>query len=306
MLTNKIKINYMASVPEKPIIIYPINDSDWIKSYDGFEFKWIHNGKDLQMGYRFQLFNIPFKDLGKNSSWFTETSINNSLNILNEFASTQYGCLEIVGNNDLNDLTITDTKQFKDRNGSFLQIDGKQSGEGIYSDNIYIWRIQTKGFLSSDWSPWSNGLLRIDEGNPVIKGVSSESSYKGNPIVSSISDLSSPFMYNKRRDGKIDIGFDKRNGLYIYYDYKDESVILRCSGNPDEQKRYYGMISFNMDFVEEGFEFKGFTGPDGNMFYPHEVVDSMYTYTIERNTDDGLSSWNGASEQITFINELKK
>jgi len=250
-------LQYFAPRPAKPIIVSPKTDDHWSSEIKS-TFEWIYSGNDLQYEYRIQIFNIPSdviwkrngivltksswddESVGNYATWYKRTSDNNYADILSE-AGSGYSFYEInnIGNNKS---VYVDTFNFVDEN--------LNPSTGITDDGIYIWRIQTKGTIARSWSNWSyDGLFRIDSASPSIRNANTSSVYKMYPNINSISDMSSPTSYNVRSDGTKDYGVLAKRGLYISYDYSENSVVLKCSGSNfnDDPRRFYGMISFHPD-----------------------------------------------------------
>jgi hypothetical protein len=293
MSKNKLRISYMIVDSIKPTIVSPKTDSHWTNQLSQ-NFIWNYNGKDEQLSYRIQITNIPSSLLINNDLWNMETNTNNIVTILEDLDNSSYGYMELSEQNDKNTLSINLSTGFIDKDGNSLS-------EGIVEDGIYSWRIQTKGYLNNNWSIWANdGYLRIDRGVPYIKGATAETSYKNNPTVSFISDLSIPYLYKLRDDGKKDIGFSDQKGMYVYYDYAEGCLVLRCSGKSNQ--RYYGMLTFHEDYAANGFTYNGFDSSINNgIIYPHEIIDNIFSYKISRN--DNGDDWSGASDKITYFDE---
>jgi len=281
MSSSFLLIPYYSASSPKPTIINPKTDAHWSSSKN-IVFTWKYNGRDTQMGYQIQIFNINHTYLDDEDFyelWNTETILDNSSAICTEAfdgALCVYDSGEIVSS--LNTLTIDLTSLIDD-------------------DGIYLWRVKTQGFISRGWSYWANdGYVRIDSVSPIIKNILVETKYSDYKSISTISDFSSPYLYRKRTVGSstvYDTGIDDAGSpsLYIYYDYKDNSLILRTKGDSTTSRRYYGMLSFhaNNDDREE---------PDP-YFYPQEIIDNIYTFYINRENNEY-----GPFEQTEFVNEI--
>jgi len=157
-------------------------------------------------------------------------------------------------------------------------------------DGVFIWRMQTKGYMASTWSNWANdGLVRIDANTPVIRNACIETYYDSYRTISLLSDLSSPYMYKENEDSYKIRGVDsnENSGLYIYYDYKEEALVLRGRGwdSTSNTKRYYGMLTFHAEQIIDSFDRTQPYTP----FHIMDVVDGAIVYTIERDGTYGPS-----------------
>jgi len=286
MRSRFLNLSYYLSKAITPTIISPKNDNHW-SSTGNITFLWNHNGGDLQYKFKIQVFKVPASYLNYANSddiyWSAVSGVDRTAQeIVDQAESLEY-------------ITYGTGEDYTDY---YVEIGPITNGDSSYSYDLssfitengdYLWRIQTQGFVSREWSLHAtDGIIRIDSGTPFIKNISAETIYVdksqerdiNHPSVSVISDLSAPFMIN--RDGATDYyGIDSdrgRSGLFIYYDYKDNAIIIRGRGHSDAEgdERYYGMITFHSNNNLD---------TSSPYFYVDEVVNSIRTYTIDRNED---------------------
>lgn len=319
MITKSIALKYFSAKAKKPEIISPKTDLHWSSVFNT-NFIWNYIGTDKQLKFKIQIFNIPYNVIWKDSennilikenwtsgngyaAWYQETSDDNSAQILIESGDTDYIYFEYEGDGASTNYKPTTMSGFVD-------------------SGIYLWRVQTKGYLTDDWSVWANdGLLRVDNNVPEILNLSAEtvlypqkytiSEYdfvQSNPIVekrstvSVISDLSVPNMYVTDESNEKIYGISDKKGLSIYYDYNENSIVLRCNESYLSNKRYYGILTFHNKKLFFN-DYNGFLGPNNNDFiYPHEIIDSMYIYQIDRYVD--TTTWKGPSEKTVFTRDI--
>ena len=146
MITKTINVPYFSYVSKKPTIISPKSDSDWYNNRN-ITFRWKYNGGvgDFQHKYRIQIFDIPYSYLTNAdflSEWNEDGSTDNSAYLLAE--ADNIGNPLTFSVYDTGDVSTTDESVTIDLS-AFL------SGNGAY-----IWRIQTSGFIATDWSDWAS------------------------------------------------------------------------------------------------------------------------------------------------------
>ena len=223
MISKQTKVSFYIPKSRKPTIIRPKTDSHWVNN-KSITFSWKYNGEDIQYLYQIQLIKTKISKRSSISTTLSSYKNNPSL-----FQVYQYNG---IGNDE--------------------QITLDLSSE-IPEDGIYIWRIRTQGTIARDWSDWSeDGLVRTDASAPVIRNISAITKSPLGGLAASISDQSFPYIYTNRnhnssivKDRHIDR--DGQPGLYIYYDYRDNSLNIRAQSGSKTNKRYYGMISFHKD-----------------------------------------------------------
>jgi len=280
--------------------VSPKLDTHWSTTRN-LSFSWRYNGQDLQYQYRIQIFKLSHtylrQTIGTDQDpvlWFTDTNTENSNEILVEARDELTGYISSTAT--LSEY-VYDTGAVASMSES-VTINLDTSSFSLSDDGIYIWRIQTRGTVSINWSDWSNdGLVRLDAGVPVFYNLTSDTSHISYPSISTISDLSCPYM-ERVRTAATDIGIDgtSSTGLYIYYDYNEEAIILRCRGldtGETSTKRFYGQISFHADSTDGNDP----ESKDAD-FYPDEVVEWMSVYKINRDAEDG------PSDELTYKNSV--
>jgi len=258
MISDNTKVIYYSSNSSKPIIISPKNDNHWSRNKN-IDFVWVYKGYDTQMEFVIQILKIEEKEITPSilSKWTNNEEIDSSyIYEINEFSS--------ISNYTTN------------------------VSEAISSEGMYRWRIKTRGVLAKNWSPWTNdGFVNIDYSSPVVKNVSivspseSASLFLGEKVklAASISDMSAPWLRSRRSN---DEGYDNsidRNGypgLYINYDYRDNSLVLRVQGG-ETKKRYYGLMSFHSDSYS----------PLPSVPV-QDAIKMGYVYTINKGEEDGI------------------
>lgn len=251
MLSNSKNINFYARKVNPPVIISPKTDEHWFSDRD-ITLVWKYSGYDRQNEYNIQVLKTNYVDIDSslsedelwaNSYEIDEISLVNTISIV---------------------LPLVDFPQ----------------------DGIFRWRIRTKGSIATTWTDWAdNGFVRIDGVSPSIKNISIETpcgDITVDPkvkLASVISDLSSPMISTARTALITDLGIERAgyNGLYISYDYRDCSIILRCqSGSSSTKKRYYGLMSFHSDYSS--------IDPD---FSIQDAVKYAYLYKINKDETKG-------------------
>lgn len=283
LYSKEVQTLYYSPRSEIPAIRSPKNEDDWQEDKTVI-FEWGYNGFDLQLEYTIEILKISEQDvpLSVLAAWENTDSSDSASEISSIYIYS---------------FVFQDTRTRK-----VLDLSEILSGEGVF-----LWRIKTRGVISQEYSDWANdGSIRIDSQSPFIRNASietpalSEASFgQKSKLASSISDFSAPYL-RTRRDS--DSGYDRHidrdgeSGLYIYYDYRDHSLVLRAQkGNSDSspKQRYYGMISFHQD-VDNPCP----------TFSVQDALKMGYVYTI--NAADGSESpigENYGAYQNTFFNE---
>ena len=259
MISNQTTITFILSKSRTPTIISPKTDYHWSSSKSVL-FKWKYNGEDIHLEYQIQI--IKTKITKRSSISTTLSSYESNPELYSIFEFSDYSNLQEI----LLDLSSE-----------------------ITEDGVYIWRIRTRGTLSREWSDWAeDGLLRIDSLAPYIRNVAAITKCPLGKLASSISDLSSPYIYTKRnyessvvKDRHVDR--DGQPGLYIYYDYRDNSINIKAQSGKENSKRYYGMISFhkNDNSLTEILG-SGQTRTYDNRYSIQSLVKSVYQYSINK------------------------
>ena len=252
MISKSKNIIYYKSRGNPPTIISPKTDSQW-KSFSNngdVLFQWLYNGYDYQIEYRIQIFDTNIIDNPIPSGWVAKDSA------------------ESIGG------LLLDIDQYSFDTNTTIDL------TGLLGDGVYLWRIQTRGAVAQDWSDWSiDGRLRIDSASPVVRNICVETPDASSYMSSWISDMSMPHIYTKR-GAVYDRNIDRsgNQGLYINYDYRDNSISIRCqSGENTSSRRYYGLISFHEDA----------NSPIPSCTIP-EIVKNAYSYKIKKSqTSDG-------------------
>ena len=258
MTSDNTKVVYYSSNSSKPIIVSPKNDNHWNRNKN-IDFVWIYKGYDTQMEFIIQILKVEEKDT-------TSALLSKWTN--NEDIDTTY-IYEMDVISSLSNYTAN-------------------VSEAISLEGMYRWRIKTKGVLAQNWSQWANdGFVNLDYSSPVLKNVSvvspseAASIFLGERVklAASISDMSAPWLRSRRSDdGGYDNSIDRNGypGLYINYDYRDNSLVLRVQGG-DTQKRYYGLLSFHSDSYS----------PLPSVPI-QDAIKMGYVYTINKGEDDGI------------------
>ena len=284
MISKTLNIPYYSGESLKPTIVSPKNDTHWASSRT-VNFDWKYNGQDFQFEYIIEIFKIPMDYFLDEDAYWSSYLVGETI--------TDYTAQEIIDQAYALEYISTDVlATYVYQTGTITSIETETTidlSSFLVDDGDYRWRIRTRGFVSRIFSLFADdGLVRLDAGSPVIRNVCAESIYATDaftglrvnyPSVTAISDLSSPFMY-KSSSGVDYKGIDGATspGFYIYYDYKDNAIVLRARGTTERPTRYYGIITFhgNSDSEIDAAEPR---------FFVDEVVDSVIPYTVDRNTD---------------------
>ncbi len=264
MISKNIKISYYSPVSRVPSIIRPYNNNHW-QTGRVVDFVFIYNGFDLQLEYQIQIYSFDSKENTIPSEWF-------SLVVEGDDDVSSYVGDPVV---DISSETVIQN----------ITLDLSAISPFSTLDGSYLWRVRTRGTVANQWSNWNpNGLVNLDKVAPVLKNICSESpsSYDldGKPNMASyISDMSMPYIYTNRTDVIKDRNIDRtgKGGLYIYYNYRDNSIVLRAQkGSSSSNPRFYGLISFHSTENE--------LSPDYNV---QSAIKAAYLYKINKDYVDG-------------------
>lgn len=284
MRSNFLNVSFYSAESVEPLIVSPKSDSNW-SSTRSIDFIWAYRGGDIQYKFKIQVFKVPASYLNHTTStdiyWDVVDGVDRTpQEILDQAESLGY----------ITYGTGEDWEDYLLDIGPIVTIDSSYPydlSSFLPDDGGFLWRIQTQGYVSREWSLFAtDGIIRLDAGVPSIKNISAETIYidktqardVNHPSVSVVSDLSSPFMYYN--DGsEVHKGIDvdrSRSGLFVYYDYKDNAIVLRGRGHDDADgsERYYGTITFHSNNDLDAAH---------PYFYIEEVVKSIRTYTVDRN-----------------------
>jgi len=268
MISANTNIKYFIKNSKKPSIIRPFSDSHWSNSKSVL-FKWRYNGSDIQYFYQIQIIK-------------KKISIRSEIDVILSSINDSEGLYEVltidgVGNEQEALIDLSGYKESDD------------STDFIEEDGIYIWRLRTQGTIAREWSDWDEtGLLRIDETAPVIRNVNAVSKTNNSNLAAYFSDLSSPYIYTERLSGSDtvkDRHVDRGNnpGLYIYYDYRDHSLVLRAQSGNKSQKRYYGLISFHENETNNSMPLNPEDPSSLDSRYSiQNLVKSIHQFSIDR------------------------
>lgn len=281
-LTNKdVKVVYFAPRAQAPFIVRPKTDNDWQRDRL-VRFEWLYNGFDAQYEYTLQIFVKPLVDIteAEDLVWqFTDSLSTPPGTIEDQYIyETVVQSTQTFLNIDLNALVLKD--------GSTVSL----------TDGAYRWRIKVRGVIAQDYSPWANdGFVRLDAEGPRILNASAFSpagdlSTLGQraKLSSYVSDMSMPYLLSRRAS---DSGFDRHvdrddfPGLYVTYDYRDHSLVLRAQSADETdvpKQRYYGLISFHSPILSATADPNGDSLTPEPSFNVQDVVKAAYLYTINK------------------------
>lgn len=273
--SNYTKVLYFSSKSRTPDIVRPFNDNHWQVSRN-VEFTWIYNGFDLQFEYELEIYAFDSNEYDIPDEWFN--NIEDGSDDVSVALGTALGGGPLSPAVTRNEITTYQTK--------FINLASISPFDT--EDGSYLWRIRTKGNIASEWSDWNpSGRVLLDSVAPIIRNACIETpvfeSDSGQPgLASHISDLSSPFIFSERIAGMstvTDRHIDRAGsaGLYVSYDYRDNSIVLRAQkGGATTDPRFYGLISFH--------------GTENNLvpdFSVQSAIKSAYLYTINKDSVDG-------------------
>jgi len=259
VISKQTNVSFFIIKSRTPTIVSPQNDYHWSNGKN-ISFVWKYNGEDVQYLYQIQVIKLKI-----NSREEIETVLE-SFNLDN----SNYDYYEYSGSGNSQQITLDLSSE-------------------ITEDGIFVWRIRTQGTLAREWSDWAeNGLVRVDSKVPVIRNISALTKSPLGKLSTSLNDLSSPYIYTERlydsvsvKDRHIDR--DGQPGLYIYYDYRDNSINIKAQSGSESSKRYYGLISFHKNATS----LTEILGSGSSRVYDSKysiqnLVRSVYQYSVNK------------------------